>query len=64
MRPVLAFPKLNKLFLVEVDASDYAAGGVLSQTGEDNILHPISYLSLLLPAHDENGHQLRRRLLR
>lgn len=30
-QPVLAFPKLNETFTVDVDASDYAAGGVLSQ---------------------------------
>ena len=34
-QPVLAFPKLNEPFTVEVDASDYAAGGVLSQCGDD-----------------------------
>ena len=44
-QPVLAFPKLNETFTVEVDASDYAAGGVLSQTGEDGLLHPIAYFS-------------------
>ena len=44
-QPVLAFPKLNKTFTVEVDASDYAAGGLLSQTGEDGLLHPIAYFS-------------------
>ena len=44
-KPVLAFPKLNELFVVEVDASDYAAGGVLSQKGADNALHPIAYFS-------------------
>ena len=43
--PILAFSKLNDPFIVEVDASDYAAGGILSQKGEDNILHPIAYFS-------------------
>ena len=43
--PILAFPKLNDPFIVEVDASDYAAGGILSQKEEDNILHPIAYFS-------------------
>ena len=41
--PFLAFPKLNGPFIVEVDASDVAAGGIFSQKGEDNILHPIAY---------------------
>ena len=44
-KPILAFPKLNDPFNVEVDASDYAAGGILSQRGKDNILHPIAYFS-------------------
>ena len=44
-RPVLAFPKLGTPFVVEVDASEYAAGGVLSQLSEANILHPVSYYS-------------------
>ena len=43
--PILAFPQLNKPFVVEVDASDYAAGGILSQIGDDNVLHPIAYFS-------------------
>lgn len=43
--PILAFPQLNKPFVVEVDASDYAARGVLSQIGDDDMLHPIAYFS-------------------
>ena len=42
---VLAFPKLNEPVVVEVDASDYAAGGVLSQKGVDSALHQIAYFS-------------------
>ena len=43
--PILAFPKPNDTFVVEVDASDYAAGGVLSQEGPDHVLHPVAYFS-------------------
>ena len=42
-KPVLAFPKLIEPFIVKVDTSDYAAGGVLSQKGVDNALHPVAY---------------------
>eukprot|EP00795_Rhopilema_esculentum_P006977 gene6977-biopygen8406 len=44
-QPVLAFPKLNETFTVEVDAGDYAAGGVLSQRGDNGFLHPVAYFS-------------------
>ena len=44
-KPVLAFPCLGKDFIVDVDASDMAFGGVLMQTGEDGLLHPVAYFS-------------------
>ena len=53
-KPVLAFPKLNEPFVVEVDASDYAAGGVLSQKGVDNVLHPIAYFSTSFTGSQRN----------
>ena len=43
--PILAFPKLHDPCVVEVRASDYVTTGVLSQTGYDNVLHPITYFS-------------------
>ena len=52
--PILAFPKLHDPFVVEVDASDYAAGGVLSQTGDDNVLHPIAYFSTSFTGSQRN----------
>ena len=44
-KPVLAFPCLGRNFVVDVDASDTAFGGVLMQTGEDGQLHPVAYFS-------------------
>lgn len=43
--PVLAFPRLGEDFIVDVDASDLAFGGVLMQEGSDSQLHPVAYFS-------------------
>ncbi len=43
--PVLAFPRIGERFTVEVDASDVAFGGVLSQMGSDSKIHPVAYFS-------------------
>ena len=43
--PVLAFPRLGETFVVDVDASDVAFGGVLMQKGRDGFLHPVGYFS-------------------
>ena len=52
--PVLAFPRIGEPFVVEVDSSDYAAGGVLSQNGKDNRIHPVSYMSIALNNSQQN----------
>ena len=44
-KPVLAFPRLGEPFVIDVDASDLAFGGVLMQKGPDNFLHPVGYFS-------------------
>ena len=44
-KPVLNFPRLGEPFIVEVDASNHAVGGVLSQVGNDDCLHPVAYFS-------------------
>ncbi len=43
-QPVLAYPRLNVPFVLQVDASDYGMGGVLTQY-YDNSEHPIAYFS-------------------
>ena len=45
---VLCFPCLDKPFIVEVDASNHAVGGVLSQVFDDGKLHPVAYFSTAL----------------
>ena len=49
-KPVLCFPQLDKSFIVEVDASNHAVGGVLSQVFDDGNLHPVAYYSTALQA--------------
>jgi len=41
----LAVPDLDKKLRVEVDASDYAMGGVLLIEGEDGKWRPVAFLS-------------------
>ena len=43
--PILAFPRLGEEFVIDVDASDVAFGGVLLQMGADRQLHPVGYFS-------------------
>ena len=42
---VLAVLDLNKKMRMEVDASDYATGGVLSMEGKDRNWRPVAFLS-------------------
>jgi len=43
--PVLSYFHPERRTVVEVDASDWAAGGVLSQYDEAGILHPVAFFS-------------------
>eukprot|EP00794_Sanderia_malayensis_P017942 gene17943-19733_t len=52
--PVLKFPDLDKPFELEVDASNYAVGGILSQRGPDDQVHPIAYFSTALQNSQKN----------
>ena len=46
--PILAFPDLEKQFILTTDASCIAVGGVLSQIGDDGRDHPIAFFSKAL----------------
>ena len=46
--PVLAHPDQDTPFELEVDASGYAIGAVLSQRKSNNKLHPVAYFSATL----------------
>ena len=45
---VLAAPDLDRKMRMEVDASDYATGGVLSMECRDRLWRPVAFLSKLL----------------
>ena len=47
-KPLLAFPRVGDTFTVEVDASDYAVGGELSQIDGRGVSRPVAYFSNLL----------------
>jgi len=51
---VLAALDLDKKLRVEVDASDYAMGGVLSMEGEDGRWRPVAFLSKSLNETERN----------
>jgi len=52
--PVLAAPDLDKKMRVEVDASDYAMGRVLSMECEDGLWRPVAFLSKSLNETERN----------
>ena len=43
--PILRHFDPSKQCFVETDFSDYVNAGVLSQMGENGLLHPVAYLS-------------------
>jgi len=52
--PVLAAPNIDKKMRMEVDASDYATGGVLSMECEDGLWRPVAFLSKSLNETERN----------
>jgi len=52
--PVLAAPDLDKKMRMEVDASDYATGGVLSMEYENGKWRPVAFLSKSLNETERN----------
>ena len=52
--PVLAISNLDKKMRMEVDASDYATGGVLSMEGEDGLWRLVAFLSKSLNKTERN----------
>ena len=51
---VLAALDLDKKIKMEVDASDYATGGVLSMKCEDGLWRPVAFLSKFLNETERN----------
>ena len=52
--PILTHPDPTKQYTLEVDASGFALGAVLSQRGSDGKFHPISYYSRTLTEAERN----------
>ena len=52
--PVLAILDIDKEMRVEMDASDYATGGVLSTKYEDGKWRPVVFISKLLNTTEQN----------
>jgi hypothetical protein len=52
--PVLLHPDPSRPFFMETDASDFALGAVLSQYGEDSLLHPVAFHSRKFTAAEIN----------
>jgi len=51
---VLVIPDIDREIRVEVDASDYATGGVLSTKCEDGKWRPVAFISKLLNTTEQN----------
>ena len=54
--PILAYPDYTKPFILETDASLKGLGAVLSQKGEDNEVHVITYASRSLRPSEKSMH--------
>ena len=61
--PILTHPDPTKQYTLEVDASGFALGTILSQRGKDGKSHPISYYSRTLTEAKHNYDVYNRELL-
>ena len=61
--PTLIHPNPAKQYVLEVDASGFTLGVVLSQRGDNGKLHPISYYSRTLTGAERNYDIYNRELL-
>ena len=61
--PILAYPDWNKEFHVHVDASNYAVGTTLAQTGNHGLDHPVHFASRLLSKAEKNYCTTKREAL-
>jgi hypothetical protein len=61
--PILLLPDRDKPYVMETDASDFAVGAVLLQTGNDVLLHPVAFESCKLNKAQHNYPAQERELL-
>ena len=52
--PILAHFDSSKEAVLEVDSSDFVTGGILSQVGDDGLLHPVAFFSKRMIAAECN----------
>ena len=60
---MLIHPNPNKPFWVETDVLLYAQSGVLSQIGDDGIMHPVAFISKTFTAAEQNYKSHDREML-
>ena len=60
---ILAFPDLDKPFLLETDASGRGLGAVLSQKQADGQYHPIAYASRVINETEQRYHSNKQEFL-
>ena len=61
--PVLAYPNLNKEYLLKPDASKLGLGAVLSKKQSDGRYHPVAFGSRALHGAEVNYHSMKREFL-
>lgn len=61
--PILVAPDPDKPFVVETDACDYGVGAVLSQEGDDGLMHPVAFESKKLSPAERTYPAQERELL-
>ena len=61
--PILQYPDLQRPFILEVDASDQAVGGVLLHCSLDSQLHSVAYYRPRCGIRRKTGPQLTKKLL-
>ena len=52
--PVLHVSDFSRPFMLHVDASDVGVGGVLLQSADDGVAHPVSYFSKKLKPYQKH----------
>ena len=61
--PILAHHKQGIKTIVETNSSDYVSSGVLSQLGDNGLLHPIAFFSKNLNPAECNNEIYNKELL-
>ena len=61
--PVLAYPDLNKEYLLKMDASKLGLGAVLSQKQSNGRYHPVAFGSRALHGAEVNYHSTKLKFL-